>query len=161
MCRWACRNGVSGCGNTNIPGRRTTYLGGAERAVQETKRDIVAPYFYDYLLTELDVLKDSRRSDMKFIFGNIAEELLPLLLRILPPGFETMNFVDYTASRVVQRREVLKNIPSDDVPCILTYTFHDDNVGVLPQLAIGSLHELTKDLRLHGWSAIMILVLPI
>ena len=79
MCRWAYRNGVSGCGNTNIPG-------GAERAVQETKRDIVALYFYDYLLTELDVLKDSRRSDMKFIFGNIAEELLPLLLRILPPG---------------------------------------------------------------------------
>ena len=162
MCRWACRrNGVSGCGNTNIPGRRTTYRGGAESTVQETKRDIVALYFHDYLLTELDVLKDSRRSDMKFIFGNIAEELLPLLSRILPPDSEAMSFVDYTASRVVQRREVLKNIPSDDVPCTLIYTFHDDNVGVLTQLAIGSLHELTKDLRLHGWSAIMILVLPI
>jgi len=142
-------------------GNRTSYPGGAEGAIQETKGDIVALYFYDHLLTELDVLKGSHRSDMKFIFGNVAEELFPLLSRILPPGSETMNFVDYTASRVVQRREILKNIPSDDVPCTLIYTFHDDNVGVLTQLAIGSLHELTKDLRLHGWSAIMILVLPI
>ena len=94
MCRWACRNGVSGYGKTNIPGRRTTYRGGAERTVQEAKRDIVALHFHDYLLTELDVRKDSRRSDMKFIFGNIAEELLPLLSRILPPGSETMNFVN-------------------------------------------------------------------
>ena len=116
MCRWACRNGVSGCGIRNMPSRRTTYPGGAERAEQETKGDIVALYFYDHLLTELDVLKGSRRSDMKFIFGNVAEELFPLLSRILPPGSETMNFVDYTASRVVQRGEVLKNIPRDDVP---------------------------------------------
>jgi hypothetical protein len=35
---------------------------------------------------------------------------------------------------------------------VLIYTLHDDNVGVLPQLATHSLHELTKDLRDLGWA---------
>jgi hypothetical protein len=53
---------------------------------------------------------------------------------------------------VLKRREVLKNIPNREVPSTLIYTLHDDNVGVLPQLATGSLHELTRDLRRHGWA---------
>ena len=86
---------------------------------------------------------------IKFIFGNVVEELFPLLSCILQPGSETMNCVDYTASRVAQHWKVLKNIPSDDVPWTLIYTLRDDNVGGLPQLATGSLHELTKDLHRH------------
>jgi hypothetical protein len=63
-----------------------------------------------------------------------------------------MTFVDYTPSRVVRRRHVLAQLPSRQVPTVLIYTLHDDNVGVLPQLATGSLHELTADLRRHGWA---------
>jgi hypothetical protein len=63
-----------------------------------------------------------------------------------------MYSVDYTPSRVVRRREVLGRIAGGDLPTVLIYTLHDDNVGVLPQLATGSLHELTVDLRRHGWA---------
>lgn len=33
-------------------------------------------------------------------------------------------------------------IPARDLPTSLIYTLHDDNVGLVPQLATGSLHEI-------------------
>lgn len=133
-------------------GRRTGYPGGAARAVQEVKGDIVALYFYDRLLNDLKVLKDSRRPDMRLLYDSVAEELYAVLPRIVPRGSEMLNFVDYTPARVLRRREVLKSIPGREVPSTLIYTLHDDNVGILPQLATGSLHELTKELRQNGWA---------
>ena len=132
--------------------QRSAYPGGEERALQEVKGDIVALYFYDRLLNEIEALKKSRRPDMKFIYNNVAEELFPVLGSVVPRSWETLNFVDYTASRIVKRREVLKNIPSSEHVCSLIYTLHDDNVGLLPQLATGSLYELTQDLYRHSWA---------
>ena len=132
--------------------QRSAYPGGEERALQEVKGDTVALYFYDRLLNETHALKESRRPDMKFIYNSVAEELFPLLGSLVPCGWETLNFVDYTASRIVKRREVLENVPSQEHTCSLIYTLHDDNVGLLPQLATGSLHELTKDLIRDGWA---------
>ena len=132
--------------------QRSAYPGGEERALQEVKGDIVALYFYDRLLNEIEALKKSSRPDMKFIYNNVAEELFPVLGNLVPRGWETLNFVDYTASRIVKRREVLGNIPSSEHARSLIYTLHDDNVGLLPQLATGSLYELTQDLCRHGWA---------
>ena len=132
--------------------QRSTYPGGEERALQEVKGDIVALYFYDRLLNEIHALKESRRPDMKFIYNSVAEELFPVLGNLVPHGWETLNFVDYTASRIVKRRKVLENVPSREHACSLIYTLHDDNVGLLPQLATGSLSELTQDLIRHGWA---------
>jgi hypothetical protein len=89
---------------------------------------------------------------MKFIYGEVAEELYPVLNRILPPGSETMNAVDYTPSRIVKRQEVLRNLRPDQIPAALIYTLEDDNIGVVPQLTIGSLHTLTRALERDGWS---------
>ena len=138
-------------GVLNAAAQRSAYPGGEERALQEVKGDIVALYFYDRLLNDIQALKKSRRPDMKFIYNNVAEELFPVLGNLVPRGWETLNFVDYTASRIVKRREVLGNIPSSEHACSLIYTLHDDNVGLLPQLATGSLYELTQDLCRHGW----------
>ena len=132
--------------------QRAAYPGGEERALQEVKGDIVALYFYDRLLNEIYGLKESRRPDMKFIYNSVAEELFPVLKSLVPRGWETLNFVDYTASRIVKRREVLESVPSREHACSLIYTLHDDNVGLLPQLATGSLYELTQDLYRYGWA---------
>ncbi len=133
-------------------GKRVGYPGGAQRAMAEVKGDIVALYFYDRLINESAALRGTARPDTKLVMMSVAEELFPVLGHVLPKGWEALNFVDYTASRVVRRREVLARVPSQDVPCTLIYTLHDDNVGLLPQLATGSLHELTIDLRRHGWA---------
>jgi hypothetical protein len=124
---------------------RKDYPGGADRAVKEVKADIVALYFFDRVLAQSPL--DGR----KLVMSTVAEELYPILAKILPKGSETLNFVDYTPSRIVKRREVLKGIPAKQLPSVLIYTLHDDNVGVLPQLATHSLAELTHDIRAQGW----------
>ena len=58
-----------------------------------------------------------------------------------------LSFIDYTASRVVRQRDLLKQIPPKTLPASLIFTLADDNVGVLPQLATGSLHTLMGELR--------------
>ena len=123
-----------------------------ERAVGEVKGDLVNLLFYHQLIRGQQVFKDTKRPDMPVIYDAVAEELYPILGRILRPGDELLNFVDYTPSRVVERRGALANVPGKQNPTLLIYTFHDDNVGLLPQLATGSFHELTQDLRKHGWS---------
>jgi hypothetical protein len=120
--------------------KRTDYPGGAERAVKEVKADIVALYFYD------KVLAQSPLDGRKLVISSVAEELYPILARVLPKGSETLNFVDYTPSRIVKRREVLKGIPAKQLASVLIYTLQDDNIGVLPQLMTHSLAELTHDL---------------
>ncbi|HTL30670.1 MAG TPA: hypothetical protein VL282_15670, partial [Tepidisphaeraceae bacterium] len=124
---------------------RKDYPGGAERAVKEVKADIVALYFFDRVLAQ------SPLEGRKLVLSTVAEELYPILAKILPKGSETLNFVDYTPSRIVKRSEVLKGIEAKQIPSVLIYTLHDDNVGVLPQLATHSLAELTKDIRSQGW----------
>lgn len=128
--------------------KRANYPGGADRAVKELKADIVALYFYDRIISDPQIKVGSRR----YIFSTVAEELFPVLGQFLPQGSETLNFVDYTPSRVLKRREVLKGIPGRQVPSVLIFTLHDDNVGVLPQLATHSLAELTGDLCNQGWA---------
>ena len=131
--------------------KRSLYPGGAQRALDEVKGDIVALYFYDRLLTELRVLEGCRRPDVKLVYAEIAEELFPVLGRILPPGSELLNALDYTPDRVLKRREVLGRLPRQ-LPSTLICTLHDDNIGVLPQLTTGSLHELIGDIKRHGWA---------
>jgi len=132
--------------------QRRDYPGGAERALQEVQGDIVALHFFDRLLGDPRLLGESRRPDMRLVFADVAEELLPVLARIAPAGAEALHFIDYTPSRIVRRRAALARVPARSMPSSLIYTLHDDNVGLLPQLTTGSLHELTVELRRHGWA---------
>jgi hypothetical protein len=136
--------------------RRTGYPGGAKRAVDEVKGDLAALYFYDRLLSDLKVLNGTRRPDMKFIYGDVAEELFPILSRILPRGWETAAIVDYTPSRVLRRQEVLRTMPCREIPCNLVQTLDDDNIGVVPQLTTCSLYKLTQDLLRDGWAGFIL-----
>ena len=131
---------------------RTVYPGGAARAVNEVKGDIVNLYFYDRLLGDTDVVKGSSRPDIKFIFDSVADELIPVLKAIVPAGSETQNFVDYTASNILRRPGVLAKFPDESFPATLIFTLHDDNVGVLPQLTASSLHDLATEMKRYGWA---------
>ena len=130
---------------------RTEYPGGAERAVTEVKADITALYFLDRLFGSPDVIPMTCKPDARVSGDFVAEELWPILGHLLPEGREMSVWVDYTPSRVLRRREVLSSMPTDRITAVLLLTLHDDNVGVLPQLATGSIHELMCDLRDHGW----------
>ena len=138
-------------------GGRTDYPGGASRAVLEVKGDLTALHFYDRLANFVELGRGSEagtgnHKPKKWIYDAVAEELFPILERILPAGSETLNFIDYTPTRILRRRKTLDALGGGKVPATLIYTLHDDNVGVLPQLATGSLHMLNHELRQHAWA---------
>lgn len=133
---------------------RTEYPGGGARAVKEVKGDIVALYFYDLFFSEKKAMSRTCRPDMKLMYMYLAEELYPVLTRILPEGAENACFVDYTPSRVLKRREALRGIKPETVYS-MCYTLHDDNVGFLPTVAAENLGELLTATRKVGWKGFM------
>ena len=132
---------------------RTTFPGGGGRVETMLKGDLSSLWFFDSLVREKKLLhRSGGRPDVKLVYNGVVAELFPLLANMVPPGGEILSFVDYTASRVLKQRNLLKQVPPNHVPATLIFTLADDNVGILPQLATGSLHTLLGDLRDNGWS---------
>ena len=133
-------------------GNRTGYPGGAQRALNELKGDIVALHYYDLVLGNAGEHSAAGGAPRVLLY-NVAEELIPILERVMPYAVEAPVTVDYTSSRVLRRREVLGGVSKKQRPMTtLALTIHDDNVGLVPQLTTGSNHELIKDMGKHGWS---------
>lgn len=132
--------------------QRRGYSGGAARALNEVKGDIVALYFYDRLFAHEGLAGRIRDFNVKLIFDGLAEELFPLIDRLLPADAETLNFIDYTPTRILKRKNALRDAGAAKRPAVLIYTLHDDNVGVVPQLTTGSLYQITKELVRYGWA---------
>ncbi len=132
---------------------RTSFPGGGERVEKMLKGDVASLWFLDSLIRERDLLKRPNSDEqIKIVYTGIVAELFPLVEALIPPGGEILSFIDYTASRQLKQRDLLRQTPKDSVPATLTFTLADDNVGVLPQLATGSLHQLMGDLRQSGWA---------
>jgi len=131
---------------------RTEFPGGGERVETQVKSDLAALWLLDSLIHEHRLLERNGDEDVKIILNGVTEELFPLVARVVPPGGEVLSVIDYTASRVVRRRDLIEEVPVDDVPVSLIMTLADDNVGVMPQLATGSIHQLLAALRQSGWA---------
>jgi hypothetical protein len=131
--------------------RRTDYPGGAARAVNEVKGDIESLYFYDRLFNDIQVLRNTRRPNAKIVYSMPAEELFPVLDRILPRTWELLGMWEYTPSRILAHEEQFDRVPSRNIPSVLIQTLHDDNVGLLPQLTTHVLARLTVDMQKHDW----------
>ncbi|MCY3800285.1 MAG: hypothetical protein OXG46_01775 [Chloroflexi bacterium] len=128
-----------------------SYPGGEPRPVLEVKGDIVSLYFLDRLIDDLDVLADTARPEIKVILESVARELFPVLNVIAKPGWQTHVGMDYFPSSSALRDSYGK-APQLDLPATAILTLHDDNVGILPQSTLGSLHRMTQRIRDRGWS---------
>ena len=132
---------------------RSSFPGGGERVETMLRGDLSSLWFFDSLLREKQLLeRPGGGEDIRIVYNGVVAELFPLVARMLPPGGEMLNFIDYTASRQLRQPELLRKVPPGGVPSSLIFTLADDNVGVLPQLATGSLHRLTQLLRQNGWA---------
>ena len=132
---------------------RSSFPGGGERVETMLKGDLASLAFFDSLMRERGLLaRPGGRSPARMVYNGVVEELFPLLARMAPEGGEVLSFVDYTASRQLRQVELIRQEPPRDLPANLIFTLADDNVGVLPQLATGSLHRVMQELRAHGWS---------
>jgi hypothetical protein len=133
--------------------QRTSFPGGGERVETMLKGDLAGLEFLDSLIREKNLLaRPNGRPDVKLVYCDTVEELFPLVAKMLPPGGEVLSFIDYTASRQLRQRDLLRQRPPEGLSASLTFTLADDNVGILPQLATGSLGELMTELRANNWN---------
>lgn len=130
-------------------GRRITASG--ERGIQALRGNLTALEFFNRLLADQDLGKLANGRTVKFIVTDVDPALYPILDKVLPPGTGAQNFVDYTARRVAENRELLKSVPAKSVPSTLILTLADDNVGILPQSTNSALKTLVDELRINGW----------
>ena len=129
---------------------RDDYPGGAERIVGATKGDIVAHDLFDRLLDEQKVLDDTTNPGADVLLFNISEELSEVY-NLMRPGVTYECGLDYTASRTVKRPEAFERIRNAGLSPSITMTTQDDNIGVVPQSATASIHDMLGILRRYDW----------
>ena len=133
-----------------IAGERDLIVGG-ERGRQALRGNIVSLAFFHSLFSDTDLLKRPDGQPVQLHVTQLDSALFSLMDRVIPAGAKTLNFVDYTARRVVANGHLLADVPADKVSSQLILTLADDNVGVLQQSTLNSIHNLVQVLRQHGW----------
>ena len=147
-------SGVLSLADALEAGRNRKWFRGPEgwkKSLDEVKGDLASLVFYDHLLESLGPLQGSTGAPKRIMFWGMAEELWPLLGRILRPGTEVGLMPDNFQTHVLKRREIFGTFPTTEVAGVLHLTLDDDNVGVMPQITISAVHELVKELR-KGWA---------
>ena len=138
---------IAAAGHRKGSGRWPGKLG-----VEQVKADLTSLYFYDRLLNDPKILKDTLRPDIKFVYGEPAEELWPLLDRILPSGSEVGIHPENQPEHFLPRAEILSTLNTQKVPGFMHVTLDDDVVGLVPQLRPTVLHKVIQELHRHGWT---------
>ena len=123
-----------------------------QRGLNQAKADIMALDYYDRLLRSPDLLKGTLRPDMKFIYGEPAEELYPLLGRILPQGWEVSALPENQPEHFLLRAEVLGTLPTRQIPGVMDITLDDDVVGIVPQYRPEVVAQALRELHRYGWT---------
>ena len=59
-----------------------------EKAADEVKGDLASLHFFDWLVRDSGAVSGSKQPDMKFLYWGFAEELFPILPKVLPGGSE-------------------------------------------------------------------------
>ena len=134
---------------------RTDFGGGADRVVRNNKGDIVSLDLFDRLLNENKILDDSAKPDADIIFTQISEELADAC-NAIKPGDRFFGTLDYTTSRMVKRPEALRHIREAGLSPVAIMTTQDDNIGVIPQSATASIHDMLAVLRDADWEGFVL-----
>jgi len=138
-------------GLVQLAADRNTIVSG-ERGRQAIRANIVGLAFFQSLFDDQTLLQRADGKSVELVITSIDPALFPVLDQVVPKGAGTLNFVDYTARRSVESKELIAQVPAEKVHSELIMTLADDNVGILPQSAMKSLSTLTTTIKEHGWS---------
>ncbi len=130
---------------------KRNLISSGKRGEQAVKGNVVGLAFFKSLFADSELLKRPDGHGVALVIRGVDPALYPVLDQVVPEGASTLNFIDYTARRVVENRKLLSQIPAGKVRSGLILTLADDNVGVLSQSATNSIHELLGDIRQGGW----------
>lgn len=126
-------------------------IASGERGEQAVRGNLVGLAFLQELFSRHDVPARPNRDRIPLVITSVDPALYPVLEHVVPRGSETLHFIDYTARRIVENKQLLGNVPASKVPSQLILTLADDNVGMLPQSALQSIAILTDELKRGGW----------
>lgn len=129
---------------------RKLVAGGA-RGELAVRGNLVALAFFRSLFADQQLLSRPDGRSLDLVITSVDPGLFPMLDQVVPPGAGTLNFIDYTARRSVEHRELLSQVPASRVRSQLILTLADDNVGILPQSSLQSLGTLLDDLKQNRW----------
>ena len=122
------------------------------KASDEVKGDLASLYFFDWLVKDSGAVSNSKRPNMKFLFWGFAEELYPILPRVLPPHSELEVMPDNFLDHLLQRPEILTSLSGREIKPIINLTLDDDNIGILSQNTTSALQKLLPILQKAGWA---------
>lgn len=131
--------------------RDRKLIASGDRGERAIKGNLVGLAFLAELFADSSLLERKDGKSVDLVVTSVDPALFPVLDQVIPGGASTLNFVDYTARRVADNRELLAPVPAKKVPSRLIMTLADDNVGVLPQSALQSLDTLTSEIKRHDW----------
>ena len=153
---WRKLNSGGDLGNLDLKqmiasARARNLIASGERGIRSVKGNVVALAFLKDLFQDGTLLRRPDGRKVKLVITALDPALYPVLDRVVPEGAAALHFVDYTARRVVENREVLARVPTEKVPSSLILTLADDNVGILAQSATRRLQTLVEEIRKRGW----------
>ena len=131
--------------------RNRSLIASGQRGVRAVRGNLVGLAFLSELFSDRSLLERADGSQVELVITSVDPALYPVLDQVIPRGAATLNFIDYTARRVVANRHLLSDVPARAVPSRLIMTLADDNVGVLPQSAMQSLGTLMSAIKQQEW----------
>jgi integrase len=88
-------------------------------------------YFFDWLVKDSGAVSESKRPDMKFLYWGFAEELFPILPRVLPPNSEMEVMPDNFLDHLLQRPAGWRLLEKTEVAGMRLDAICQDDVGAL------------------------------
>ena len=131
--------------------RSRKLIASGDRGEASIKGNVVGMAFFCRLFDDGKLLVNPGGKKVELVIRQPDPALFPILDRVLPNGASTLNFVDYTARRIAESKEILAQLPADKVKASLIMTLADDNVGVLAQSTTRHIDTLVQEIRRLGW----------
>jgi len=131
--------------------RNRKLIASGDRGEMSIRGNLVGMAFFCRLFDDGKLLKKADGSKVELVIRQPDPALFPILDRVLPRNASTLNFVDYTARRIAESKELLALLPAKKVKASLIMTLADDNVGVLAQSTTRHIDTLIQEIRKLGW----------
>ena len=131
--------------------RNRKLIAKGDRGEASIRGNVVGMAFFCRLFDDGKLLRRPDGSKAELVIRQPDPALFPILDRVLPNGAATLNFVDYTARRITESKELLAQLPAKKVKASLIMTLADDNVGVLAQSTTQHIDTLVQEIRKLGW----------
>jgi len=132
--------------------RNRPLIASSARGEQALRGNLVAIDFLNRLRSNETFFRRPDGRSLEVNYVHIDPALFSSLERIIPKQTGVLHFVDYTARRVLQNKQLLESVPTKSIPSHLILTLADDNVGLLPQTVHSSLEGLMSELNHGSWS---------